>query len=87
VYDLVANITHVGGTDSPQCKAHVLHKANKTWYEIDDLHIGTIQAGAHSVSIRFSFPPSLSVCVFVCWFVPRTRPPTAAPAGTGARAD
>eukprot|EP00111_Clytia_hemisphaerica_P019271 TCONS_00056889-protein len=43
-YDLVANISHEGepGQGKGTYKLHVLHKGNKQWFEVQDLHLKEI---------------------------------------------
>ena len=41
-YDLVANICHEGLPDAGSYRVHALHKASKTWFEIQDLSVKEI---------------------------------------------
>merc|ERR1712136_7189 len=41
-YDLVANITHDGKSDTGTYRVHVLHKGTGQWYEMQDLHVRDI---------------------------------------------
>lgn len=41
-YDLVANIVHDGEPNKGTFRAHVFHKTNSQWYEMQDLHVTEI---------------------------------------------
>ncbi|XP_036318727.1 U4/U6.U5 tri-snRNP-associated protein 2 isoform X2 [Rhagoletis pomonella] len=41
-YNLVANIVHDGEPKKGTYRAHILHKANGQWYEMQDLHVTEI---------------------------------------------
>ncbi|XP_050740730.1 U4/U6.U5 tri-snRNP-associated protein 2 isoform X2 [Drosophila biarmipes] len=41
-YNLVANIVHDGDPKKGTYRAHILHKANGQWYEMQDLHVTEI---------------------------------------------
>ena len=41
-YQLVANIVHDGEPNKGTFRAHILHKANGQWYEMQDLHVTEI---------------------------------------------
>lgn len=41
-YDLVANIVHDGEPNKGTFRAHIFHKSNSQWYEMQDLHVTEI---------------------------------------------
>lgn len=41
-YNLVANIVHDGEPNKGTYRAHMLHKSNGQWYEMQDLHVTEI---------------------------------------------
>jgi U4/U6.U5 tri-snRNP-associated protein 2 len=41
-YDLIANIVHEGQHKGGTWRMHMFHKANNTWYELQDLHVKEI---------------------------------------------
>lgn len=41
-YDLIANIVHEGQHKGGTWRMHLYHKANNTWYELQDLHVKEI---------------------------------------------